>query len=147
MRYWTRTSLVQVMACRLFGAKPLPEPMLTYYQLHPYWNKLQWNINRNSNNFIVENAYQNLVCKLSAILCHPQCVITVSLITRVCSHHKRFMWRANCPRDPCELDLILPTVIWCTSMCELYGSLICSRNPPNAHPNDFCVDAMKNHGH
>ena len=25
--------LVQVMACRLFGAKPLPEPMLAYCQL------------------------------------------------------------------------------------------------------------------
>ena len=24
------------MACRLFGAKPLPEPMLTYCQLDPY---------------------------------------------------------------------------------------------------------------
>ena len=24
-------SLVQIMACRLVGAKPLPEPMLEYY--------------------------------------------------------------------------------------------------------------------
>ena len=35
MRHWTGTALVQVMACRLFGAKPLPEPMLTYCQLDP----------------------------------------------------------------------------------------------------------------
>ena len=27
------SALVQVMACRLFGAKPLPEPMLAYCQL------------------------------------------------------------------------------------------------------------------
>ena len=27
------SSLVQVMACRLFGAKPSPEPMLAYCQL------------------------------------------------------------------------------------------------------------------
>ena len=27
---WTGSTLVQVMACRLFGAKPLPEPMLAY---------------------------------------------------------------------------------------------------------------------
>ena len=33
MRQWTGPSLVQVMACRLFGAKPLPEPMLAYCQL------------------------------------------------------------------------------------------------------------------
>ena len=33
MRQWSGSSLVQVMACRLFGAKPLPEPMLAYCQL------------------------------------------------------------------------------------------------------------------
>ena len=27
---WTASSLVQVMACRLFGAKPLPEPLMNY---------------------------------------------------------------------------------------------------------------------
>ena len=31
----TTTTLVQIMACRLFGAKPLPEPMLTYCLLDP----------------------------------------------------------------------------------------------------------------
>ena len=44
MRQWTNSALVQVMAYRLFGAKPLPKPMLVYYQ----WtlgNKFQsdWN--------------------------------------------------------------------------------------------------------
>ena len=33
MRRWTWSLLVQVMACRLFGAKLLPEPRLTYCQL------------------------------------------------------------------------------------------------------------------
>ena len=32
---WTGSALVQKMACRLFSAKPLPEPMLTYCQLDP----------------------------------------------------------------------------------------------------------------
>ena len=31
MRQFTRPSLVQIMACRLDGAKPLFEPMLEYY--------------------------------------------------------------------------------------------------------------------
>ena len=35
MRQYTQQGLVQVMACRLFGAKPLPEPKLTYCQLEP----------------------------------------------------------------------------------------------------------------
>ena len=34
-RQWTGQSLVRVMVCRLLGAKPLPEPMLAYYQLDP----------------------------------------------------------------------------------------------------------------
>ena len=35
IRQWTGTALVHVMACRLFGAKPLSEPMLGCYQLDP----------------------------------------------------------------------------------------------------------------
>ena len=33
MRQCTGSSLVHIMACRLLGAKPLPEPVLGYYQL------------------------------------------------------------------------------------------------------------------
>ena len=33
---WTGPSLVRVMACRQFGAKPLPEPKLAYCQLDPW---------------------------------------------------------------------------------------------------------------
>ena len=36
MRQWTHQVLVQVMACRLVGAKPLPEPILAYCQLDPW---------------------------------------------------------------------------------------------------------------
>ena len=35
MRRWTGSALVEVMACRRFGAKPLLEPMLAYCQLDP----------------------------------------------------------------------------------------------------------------
>ena len=61
------------MACRLVGAKPLSEPMLEYSN----WtlkNKLQRNLYRNSNIFIQENAFQNVVWKMAAILSRPQCV-------------------------------------------------------------------------
>ena len=36
MHQWIGSALVQIMACRLFGAKPLPEPILAYCQLD-YW--------------------------------------------------------------------------------------------------------------
>ena len=35
MRQLTRPSLVQIMACRLVGAKPLSEPMLEYCYFKP----------------------------------------------------------------------------------------------------------------
>ena len=36
LRRRTGSALVQVMYCRLFGAKPLSEPMLEYWQLDPW---------------------------------------------------------------------------------------------------------------
>ena len=35
MYQWIRSALVQIMACRLFSAKPLSKPMLDYCQLDP----------------------------------------------------------------------------------------------------------------
>ena len=35
MRRWTGSALFQEMVCRLFGAKPSPKSMPTYYQLDP----------------------------------------------------------------------------------------------------------------
>ena len=53
MRQWTESTLVQVMACRLFGLKPLPEPLLTYCSLIGWtWNQythddvIKWNLFR-----------------------------------------------------------------------------------------------------
>ena len=63
MRRWTGSSLVQILACRLYGDRPLSEPMLEYC----YWafrNKLQWNFNRNSNIFIQKIAFKTLSAKL-----------------------------------------------------------------------------------
>ena len=37
-------------------------------------NKLQWNPEQNSYIFIQENAYENVVCQMAAILSRPQCV-------------------------------------------------------------------------
>ena len=42
-------------------------------------NKLQWNFNWNSYIFIQENAFENLVWKMVAILSQPQCVTGLSV--------------------------------------------------------------------
>ena len=67
------------MACRLAGAKPLSEPMLGNCCLDPR-NKLQWHLNRNSYIFIQENAFENVVWEMAAILSRPQCVNNLALL-------------------------------------------------------------------
>ena len=64
MRQWTGSALVQIMTCRLFGAKPFSTPMLGYCQLDSWTigNKLQWNFDQNTTLFIHENASENIVC-------------------------------------------------------------------------------------
>ena len=49
------SALVQIMACRLFGAKPLSKPLLGYCQLDPK-EQIQWSFNQNTKLFIHENA-------------------------------------------------------------------------------------------
>ena len=53
--------LVQVMACCLFGAKPLSEPMMAICQMC-LKKKIQLNFNQNIKIFIKENAFENYVC-------------------------------------------------------------------------------------
>ena len=55
------------MACRLFGAKPLPELMMTYGQLD-LRNKVQWKLYGNYNIFIDVMAFQNVVCQVGGHL-------------------------------------------------------------------------------
>ena len=63
MRPWIGSALVQIMACRLFGAKPLHEPMMGYYHIGTIKNKLQWNFNPNTELFIQENVFESVVCQ------------------------------------------------------------------------------------
>ena len=67
MRQWIGSALVQIMACRLIGAN---------HYLNQCWeivnwtlkNKIHWNLNSNTNIFIHENAFENIVCEIAAIL-------------------------------------------------------------------------------
>ena len=67
MRQWIGSVLVlvQILACHLFGTKPLSKPMLGYWQLEP--QELQWQFDKNTQEFINENASENIVCKMVAI--------------------------------------------------------------------------------
>ena len=67
MRRRIGSALVQIMACRLFGAKPLSE-LCWVNVIWTLRNKLQWNCNQNMKLFIHENASENIVCEMAAIL-------------------------------------------------------------------------------
>ena len=69
MHPWTGSSLDQTMVCRLFGVKSLSEPVMTYLTQR---NLFQWNSIQNSKAFIHRNIFQNVVCKMVAILLRPQ---------------------------------------------------------------------------
>ena len=51
------------------GAKPSSEPMMGYCKLDPW--ELQWNLHRNLNILIKENAFEIFVRGMSAILSRP----------------------------------------------------------------------------
>ena len=59
MHQYPMPSLVQIMACRLFGAKPLSETMLDYVLIWPP----PWYLNKNTAIFIQENGFEKVVCK------------------------------------------------------------------------------------
>ena len=55
------------MACHLFGAKPLSEPLLPYWQLDQR-EHISLKIYLNSKVSTQENALENVVCEMVAIL-------------------------------------------------------------------------------
>ena len=67
MHQWIGSALVQIMACPLFGTKPLSKPMLFFIINWTLKNILQWNFNQNKL-FFHENASENIIYKMAAIL-------------------------------------------------------------------------------
>ena len=61
-------SLVPVMACRLFGAKPLSESVISHCQLDKYSNKFQLNLNQYMMIITEENKLDFVICKIVMIL-------------------------------------------------------------------------------
>ena len=97
MRQWIRSALVQIMACRLFGAKPLHEPML----------------------FIHEIASENIVCDMAAILCRGRGVNdTLRLVNELSSLAATCLLRSVSKVQTLEAGWIFPTGtdLWCACL-------------------------------
>ena len=75
------SSLVQVMARRLFGAKPLPEPILTLCQFDPWWY-----LSQKTDVFFQESIFWQKSQPISGYRWYRKCEQTVSasLVYRVC---------------------------------------------------------------
>ena len=64
------------------------------HYLNQWWNIVNWNLrnklhwNLNSYIFIQENAFQNIVCEMAAILSLPQCVNNMSSLVQVIARHR-----------------------------------------------------------
>ena len=62
MRQSSGSALVQVMACRLLGAKPLLEPVLACYQLDS-WKQISVKFESEFCYFHLKNAFWIVVCQ------------------------------------------------------------------------------------
>ena len=116
MPQWTGPLLVQVMACRPIGAKPLPEPLLAYCQLYP-WEQISLKFESQSYHF--HSRKYIWICRLQN-------------------------WRSFCPGRmsknpqiswycPCDLFLYLVFYIsWWRHQMETFSALLafCAGNSP-----------------
>ena len=68
LAFLTASPLLQVMACRLFDANPLPAPTLNYYQLDPKEQIIMKFDSKQKVHVFQEHVFDNVVCRLSIIL-------------------------------------------------------------------------------
>ena len=61
------------MACHLAGAKVFSEPMWNIVN-QTIRDKCRWNVDQNLNIFIQENAFENVIWKMAALLSRSQCI-------------------------------------------------------------------------
>ena len=69
VKYLLRDAYMIGSVCRLFSGKPLSKPMLVCSLNH--WENNQFNSNQNATIFSQENKFENVVCKMAAILSRP----------------------------------------------------------------------------
>ena len=62
---------MQVMVCRLFGTKPLPEPMFTYCRLDPQ-EQISVKFESKYKAFHSTDAFECIICNMSVILFSPK---------------------------------------------------------------------------
>ena len=136
VRKWNIPSLLQIMACRLFGTKPFSEPMLHIIKCIPR-NIFQWNFIENSKVSIQRNALEmssaiwRSFCLGLNMLMDPNCLLIRLLYSRFIASGQSY----KCPcatevtlmsmgkNDPCQTTTKL-------ERCIILG--MCCMMPPGA---------------
>ena len=78
MRQWSWPSLAQIMACRLFGATPLSEPVLFFCQLG-HSEQMLMKFEYIYKDLHSRNECENVVCNFATISSRLYCVKTVNI--------------------------------------------------------------------
>ena len=68
MRQWIGSALVQIKACRLFGAKPLSKAVLGYCKMEHLGSDFCENLTNIWNFSFMKFAFEDIVCKMAVIL-------------------------------------------------------------------------------
>ena len=105
MHQWIESGLVQIMARRLFGVKPLSKPMLGYCQLDPsHFSEI---LVKNRTFFIQENVFESLVCETATILFRGRWVNSIPALVQIMAWCR-----------PCDKPLSEPKMVsWPTHIC------------------------------
>ena len=129
-----------------FGACSAPSHYLNQCWLIVNWtlrNKLQWNLNQITKLFIHENAFENVVWKMAAILSGPQCVNPpgADVMTRTKTKHNIPVSISYGMYCICESQLIL----WVDPESKVHGASMgpiwVQQDPggPHVGPMNFAI--------
>ena len=80
------TTLIRIMACHLFGTKPLTEPTLTSYQLDPL-NQTPAKFGSKYTHFLSRICVWNVECKMKALQFRNLCVANYSVMGKSGAHN------------------------------------------------------------
>ena len=124
-------------------------------------NKLQWNFNRSSYIFIQENAFENVVWKMAAILLRPQCVEWTPLSTPLRKYIMNILRRCStgcvCADLGVNIKKVLPKgcytenreLLWC-QLCNRWRhcglserQLPCNQLRQSWHHDNFQTSVLK----
>ena len=111
MHQWIKSALVQIMACRLFSTKPFSKPMCWVIVNWTLRNKLQLNFNQNTKLFIHENASEDIICEMAAILSRGRWVnfsiMDIQEITEILCYIVKIMLSFS---RPCHILVVMSSV-------------------------------------